>query len=176
MSKSILFIIVAFFFANSPLMGHAINFETERHPPVVTVKAFFSRTSPVVDARVMIYAPGETEPFQTGYTDSEGYFAFVPDREGEWVFGIDDGMGHADRILVEVGSDFFATGESPVEDVEREQETAAVETSGSECVFMVGGIPLIYRVIFGIALILGITGIFYGVRARKALKDNSQKS
>lgn len=169
MSKSILLGIIVFFIVSAPLTGHGINFETERHPPVLKVKSFFSATSPVVDARVMIYAPGETDPFQTGYTDRDGFFSFVPDRQGEWVFGIDDGMGHTDRITITVGSDFFAPEEVPVAEVEKEQEAAAVETSASECVFMVG-IPVIYRVIFGLALIFGITGIFYGVKAKQAAK------
>ncbi len=169
MSKSTLLGIIAFFIVSTTVTGHGINFETEKYPPVVKVKSFFSATSPVIDARVMIYAPGETDPFQTGYTDRDGFFSFVPDTQGEWVFGIDDGMGHASRITITVGSDFFAPEEDPVADVDKEQEAAAVETTASECVFMVG-IPVIYRVLFGLALIFGITGIFYGIKTRQAAK------
>ncbi len=175
MRKSILLAIIAFFIVCAPAAGHAIQFETEKHPPVVRVKSFFSPTSPVADANVTIYAPGENDPHQSGYTDKEGFFAFTPDRSGEWRFEIDDGMGHADRITVKVSSNFFDSEQESPGEIDKEEEAEAAERSSSECVFT-EGIPVIYRVIFGLALILGVTGIIYGVKAKQAAKNNSTKN
>jgi hypothetical protein len=76
MMKLIIPVMVAMFAVWTASMAHSVNFETERHSPSVSVKVFFSRTSPLANASVVIYAPGNAQPFQTGRTDKAGYFAF----------------------------------------------------------------------------------------------------
>ena len=172
MKKSILLCLVSIFGISAVTMAHSINFETEKHAPLVTVKAFFSRTSPLVNASVMIYAPDETQPYQTGRTDRAGYFAFMPDAVGNWTFTIDDERGHKDRLVISIDQVFFYGND------EIEGETGAYPGAGESEKQVTGvvvekNIPYVYRVIFGLAVIFGITGIFYGIKARQALQKNN---
>ncbi len=175
MKKSVFLFLVISFALKAPLAAHSINFEVSRHAPVVTVKAYFTAASPLVNSSVTIYAPGDPQPYQTGRTDKEGYFAFIPAVTGEWTFVIDDEMGHADKIVVNI-SESFPDGEGdPGAAIEARDEPEVLEKPESE---IVSGqsIPTIYRVIFGLVIIFGITGIIYGIKARQELHKNNLES
>jgi uncharacterized GH25 family protein len=76
---------------------------------VVTVKAFFSRTAPVANAVVVINAPGDGQPYQSGRTDKSGNFAFIPNALGEWTVSVDDERGHIGKVVIPVSA-VFLTG------------------------------------------------------------------
>ena len=183
--------------------AHRVLFENTQHPPAVTVKAFFSRTSPLADAAVTVLAPGSDQPWQTGRTDKAGNFTFLPDQTGEWVVRVDDERGHVGRSAVNIAEAFFTgtqgqivrsdgsqavterfivtddDGKEVVKEVTKtlshdeehgeeghrhiEEEVIVKKKSRQE-------IPVIYRIIFGLALIVGITGFVYGWKARQYLK------
>jgi hypothetical protein len=170
--KSILSFLVVFFVTSGVNMAHSINFETEKREPLVIVKTFFSRTSPLVNASVMIYAPDETQPYQTGRTDKSGYFAFMPNAVGNWTFAIDDERGHKDRLVISIDQGFFNGDDEIVGAADTDLRPEEAERQVTEVV-VEKNIPGVYRVIFGLAVILGITGIFYGIKARKAIQKNS---
>lgn len=154
--------------------AHGISFETSKEPPVIIVKASFSSTAPLVDARVDVYAPGDDQPYQSGQTDMAGNFAFVPDRSGEWIMRVDDERGHADRATIEI-SDTFFTGDQPVS-----KDTTAEELKDQmveiENIEVDNDFPVFYSIITGLALIFGLTGIIYGIKAKQAMKNNSEES
>jgi len=172
MKKSILLCLVSIFGMSAVTLAHSINFETEKHAPLVTVKAFFSRTSPLVNAGVMIYAPDETQPYQTGRTDKAGYFAFMPNAVGDWAFAIDDERGHKDRLLISIDQGFFNGDDQIVGEADADLRPEEVENQLTEVV-QEKNIPNVYRVIFGLAIIFGITGTLYGIKARQALQKNN---
>ncbi|MBS3808318.1 MAG: hypothetical protein KGY60_12500 [Bacteroidales bacterium] len=140
----------------------------KKHAPVVSVKAYFSQASPLASASVNIYAPGEDQPYQTGRTDRRGFFAFVPSVAGEWIFEIDDEQGHRHQANIIIDKNFIkgmAAEEEPPED---EADKTAATPVAEEETDSPAGIPLFYKILFGLALIFGITGIYYGVRAKQS--------
>ncbi len=140
------------------IMAHSIRFTVSQEPPVVIVQAAFSRTAPIVDASVEIFAPGNETLYQTGRTDKQGYFAFLPNEAGTWKVSVDDGMGHHDMITISISSEFFTQEEIiTARDPEPQQMTY-------------DAIPVVYKIIFGLALIFGLTGIMYVIKARKMVK------
>lgn len=163
--------VIILFCLNPEVVAHAINFETGIHPPVVTVKAFFTRTSPLAGANVIIYAPGQERPYQNGRTDSEGYFAFVPGATGNWTITVDDERGHRGRVIVSIEQGFFDEGGTVHSREQEIEESAPAEVGPST-----GNAPMVYRSITGLAVIFGITGIFYGYKSRQELKRKSGKN
>ncbi len=161
--------ILVLFSFGTEILAHGIHFETAQEPPVVIVKAYFSRTSPVAGALVEVYAPGDERPYQTGRSDAEGYFAFLPDRAGEWAVRIDDERGHVDRVAVVVSPAFFEHDDDAQEAVMPAGEKEIEIAEGK-------GLSAFYRIITGLALIFGLTGIIYGVKAQQALKNKKQEN
>ena len=146
-------------------MAHGINLSVVYEPPVVIVKAAFAPTEMVVDATVTISLPGEAgEVFQRGRTDLSGNFAFIPDREGEWIYLVDDEQGHQRRRVIEVSGDFFAGRER-----ESDKPEATVLQDG-----IFGSIPPIFRVVLVFSLLFGITGIYYGLKAGKVDNESDK--
>ncbi|TVR68848.1 MAG: hypothetical protein EA408_13105 [Marinilabiliales bacterium] len=160
-------IIAAFFALGATAAAHSINFEVTRHAPAVSVNAYFTRTSPLAGASIVVYAPGQDQPYQTGRTDRQGYFSFIPSVAGDWVFEIDDGRGHRDRLEISVGESFISGVYEEEAAADEQEEVPAGPVVETEVVSP-AGIPMFYRIIFGLALIFGITGIFYGIRARQS--------
>ncbi len=167
MSRATLMFIAVFFATALTAAAHSINFEITRHAPVVSVNAYFTRTSPLAGASVLVYAPGQDQPYQTGRTDRQGFFAFIPSVAGDWVFEIDDERGHRDRLEISVTGGFISGVPEEEADIADEQEEVPAEPVAEEETVSPAAIPFFYRVVFGLALIFGITGIFYGIRARQ---------
>jgi nickel transport protein len=139
-------------------LAHSIRFTVSQEPPSVIVQAAFSRTSPLVNAKVEIFEPGNEKLYQTGRTDKQGRFAFLPDKNGLWKVSVDDGMGHYDLITINVSEAFF------------KQEEIVTASGPEQPESIYAEVPLVHKVIFGLALIFGLTGIIYGIKARKLAK------
>jgi len=150
--------------------AHGVHIELLIHPPSVTAKAYFSKNSPMAQSGISIFAPGSDKPFQTGNTDSNGNFVFLPDQAGTWKVVADDGMGHKGTSQVEITESFFTGDEQmTVTDThqhEHEQQSDMHEDHHHE--HNHAEIPMAYKIIFGISLIFGITGFFYGLKRRKS--------
>ncbi|MBL8221236.1 MAG: hypothetical protein JNL62_18530 [Bryobacterales bacterium] len=126
--------------------AHDIEAVVQLAAPAVIVKAAYAGSQPVAFAKVQVFAPGsQTAEFQTGLTDKRGYFSFVPESSGEWRIVFDDEEGHRREVPVAV-PDRFAQGSATA---------ASAPVSRFE------------RALAGIAMILGATGIWYGIKARK---------
>jgi len=73
----------------------------------VLVTAEYDDGDPMSCAEVKIHPPGEGKiAQQTGRTDRNGCFAFVPDVQGQWRVTIDGCMGHAVEATVTVDEAF----------------------------------------------------------------------
>ena len=158
--RYIIMYIALFLCCSAGVMAHAINFETSVKPPVVVVNAYFTATSPVSEALVEIYAPGSEQTYQTGRTDKSGNFAFLPDRTGDWSLKIDDERGHIDIVVVAVQDSFFDAASA----VDNDKVSPKKSLSN------------LYRALIGLALIFGLTGIIYALKAKQALKNKDQIS
>jgi len=148
---------------NSVLFAHEVTFKVVSCAPAIIVQAEYSAAEPVAYADVRIYSPESLKTgYQNGHTDIAGYFAFVPDQAGTWTFSIDDGLGHLAKTTVTVSPDFFTS------------RADSILLKTNQTGVSVGQIPLHFRVIFGFALILAVTGFSYGLKARKLLRKNAR--
>jgi len=133
-------------------LGHGV--ETETFAVGTGVKARYSDESPMAYCDVAIFAPDDAEQeYQTGITDRNGCFAFVPDTSGVWRVIVDDGMGH--QVTAEVAVDSLqATGTD-------DHHHSGDRTSSA---------------IVGVSLIFGLFGIWALLRgSRRAADENSSK-
>jgi nickel transport protein len=132
--------------AAAVLSAHDIEITVEHAPPAVVVRTTYAGTEPAPYASVLVYAPGKTETeYQNGRTDENGVFSFVPDENGEWRFVVDDEMGHRTELAIPVDL------------------TRGSAAEGAIAVQM----PLRLKLVTGLSVILGLTGLFYGYKIRQ---------
>ena len=113
------------------------------------VTAMYDDGEPMGYAAVEVTSPASGIAFQTGRTDGNGQFAFLPNTEGDWEVVVEDGMGH--RLALDI----------PVSGDVDEEETAAPTVSTTRQNRPMG-------VVAGISVIFGLCGFFYGWKARRA--------
>jgi nickel transport protein len=135
------------------LMAHGVIIDTKMQPPAVILNSSYSLSQPLKGANVMIYSPSTPEnPWLTGTTDKNGNFAFVPDSEGDWVFDVDDQKGHREKATIVVTGEFFLIEPAGAESTQEGNSSGMVKGKG-------------YKIVTGLSLIFGLTGIFYGYRS-----------
>jgi nickel transport protein len=163
--------------------AHGIQVNFEMKSPVVIIKASYSAALQISDASVIILSPADPQnPYQKGRTDISGFFAFRPDREGDWTILVDDQKGHSKKTIVTITPDFFSSEHSTAVVPASIHEHETEHTHDADHIHTddklqqnpddhsPAAIPSIYKIIFGLALIFGISGIFYGLRAGKQNK------
>jgi nickel transport protein len=96
-------------------------------------------------AKVKLYPPSNPK-IETvkSLTDKNGFFAFVPDEEGEWRAEALDGMGHRGELVINVSENFSATNDK--------QSAASVST--------------LFRIVLGLSLLFNIFAL-YGFVSKK---------
>jgi nickel transport protein len=164
MKLPVLLVAVALSLSSMEAVAHGLLTDVRLQAPSVVIKTLFSEAQPAADATVIIFSPSASEViWQTGRTDQTGSFAFLPDAPGDWVFLVDDKKGHAKKLAITVPADFLSIEESPT--------GIAASKSGQ----LTSLRERTYQGITGLALIFGITGIFYGVRSRQTAHDKSDQ-
>ena len=155
------------------LSAHGLHVETELDPPFVLVSASYDSHEPLADKPVTVYLRlEERTAFQSGRTDAHGYFVFRPDRAGEWIIIADDELGHREEASLAVGEDFFAESGSlsnPLGPEADESGTPLNESAGRREPSVLG------KALFGVGLILALTGIVFWVRARKLMSASGPR-
>ncbi|MCK4888463.1 MAG: hypothetical protein KAS97_00950 [Candidatus Aminicenantes bacterium] len=112
------------------------------------VEARYDSGDPISHAEVTVYSPENgDEPFQIGVTDRNGRFLFFPDADGKWKVVVNDGTGH--------GGIFYVT----IKDSTSVQDEAIEKPAGR-----------IVKILSGIMVIFGLTGILFFVLARRDRK------
>jgi len=171
MKKTILLSVISLILSTHHLLAHGITVQTEINPPFVIVKAHFSPTSPIVNGSVEVFAPEATTAFQKGRTDTKGHFVFSPDKTGEWKVIIDDERGHKRTAVLLIEENFFSNNTEKAETfINADNDTLCAHAEANNHHHHhshLEDIPMIYKIVFGLALIFGITGIFYGIKSRK---------
>jgi nickel transport protein len=114
--------------------------------PAVVLRAAYAGTEGVPYAKVQVFSPaGGTREYLAGRTDALGNFAFVPNGSGVWRMVVDDEVGHRTEASITVPEPFEAApGATPA-------APSRVE-----------------RLLTGLALFAGATGVLYGYRARSS--------
>jgi hypothetical protein len=163
MKRRVFFVLLMIFFAGSStwLFSHGIAIEVLRESPFITVQPRYSEGQHAPGISVTVLAPGEEKPFQKGISDFAGRFVFIPDRAGEWKVIADDGRGHHSEktILIEEGF-FQPPTASKSQPAPPEAETREVPV-----------VPLWMKILLGLSIILGLTGLFYGLKAGREAKS-----
>lgn len=136
----------AFLVCGFPLAAHDLAIQTTLAPPTVVARALYGAAEPVAFAKVTVLAPGSETAYQSGNADAQGYFCFRPSAPGDWLIIVDDELGHVQRSAVSIPEPFASVPVQP-----------GPEPS-----------TRLQRTILGISLLFGVSGFWYGFRARRA--------
>ena len=92
--------------------GHGVRYDLSRQG--TALRAAYDDGSPMAFCDVTVYSPNDPrDAFQTGTTDPNGGFAFLPDTNGVWRVTVDDGMGHLVEAKIEVGPESARSLDAP---------------------------------------------------------------
>jgi nickel transport protein len=94
------FAALLFMLMATPAQAHGVVWSTGIGATVVEYR--YTTDEPMAYAAITVQGPGDTVTFQTGRTDRQGRFAFVPDHDGPWIVTADDGMGHVSTATVPI--------------------------------------------------------------------------
>jgi len=84
--------------------AHGTGHRLLKHEPVVAFEFHYSDDTPMRYAEVMVFSPQDMKvEHQNGRSDRNGKFVFCPDVPGKWLIKVNDGMGHEEKAVVEVG-------------------------------------------------------------------------
>ena len=133
-----------------------------RGAPVV--EAHYTDKEPMSYAKVTVHAPQREAPFQSGYTDANGHFAFVPDEVGKWNVIFADGMGHRSELELTVETlPSLTTDEAGSSLAPPEMEKSSPVSTSTNPFWQ---LPLHIRTLIGVCLIFGVAGFFVLCRFR----------
>lgn len=122
------------------LISHGVSYEFFENAK--GIKIFYDDSTPMSFADYKIYSP-DGKLFAEGETDKMGRILFMPDRVGKWRIEVDDGMGHG--IIKEF-------------EVKNIKEVIPVSQDK---------ISIYFKILVGLSIILGLTGIFFYISAKK---------
>lgn len=93
---------LGFWLNAAPLLAHGVSWSLSSQK-VYGFEFTFDDGTPMSFAEIKVFSPGDAETLsQTGRTDKNGYFAFIPDADGKWTVRAADGTGHLARAQIEV--------------------------------------------------------------------------
>ncbi len=117
----------------------------------ILFEAEYDDGEPMSDAAVEVFIQDEELPFQTGRTDKNGRFLFLPDQPGEWKVVVKDEMGH--RLAVKTIID----------------ESMNLNKTGGQTDWTADGgfLPRYEKAFMGLSLIFGVSGLFFWWRGRR---------
>lgn len=168
MKKNIISILILVVLTSSGLFAHSLDIKVTFKYPAVVTRCLYAADEPASNAKISVFSPSDSEkPYQTGRTDQSGYFSIIPDMPGYWIIKADDGHGHLEQMQVNISEEFL-NPEQPKEEVQAE---ATQTVSSAEADYSKPQIPISYKIIAGLSLIIGIAGFFYGYKARQTNKQ-----
>jgi len=154
LNKTIIFMAVIFFTGRS--FAHGLEIDIEYKSPVVILKAIYDDHEAIANAKISIHPPEYKEnEFQSGITDINGIFVFMPDSPGNWTVEVDDESGHKVKETVTVDSTFFSN-ESPQQAFSASAHLEQEEHSSAPC-----KTPVWIKLLLGLLVIFSLTMIFY---------------
>ncbi|MDR0621935.1 MAG: DUF4198 domain-containing protein [Deltaproteobacteria bacterium] len=78
-----------------PALAHGVVWRQEASDKTVSLRFLYSDQTTMKYSKVELMSPGDDQvPYQSGVTDKNGGFAFIPDAPGLWKFSANDGQGH----------------------------------------------------------------------------------
>jgi len=115
----------------------------------ILVEAEYDDGEPMSYAAVEVFILKTKLPFQTGRTDRNGKFLFLPDKPGDWKVVVNDEMGHRLALITNIDKNIDLSKKS------EQTDKYAVSLSRHE------------RVLMGISIIFGIFGVFFWWKGKR---------
>lgn len=138
---------------SSIIYAHAVNHRQVQGG--LGVEIAYDDGTPMSYSEYKVFSPADREKeFQQGQTDKNGRLFFCPDIKGAWRIEVNDGLGHGEIIELPV------TGDLRVEHIKN------------------GFLTRFHKILIGVSIIVGLTGIFFYWSARRKLnaKPNNPRS
>jgi nickel transport protein len=89
--------------ATKPALAHGVVWRQAPSDQTISLHFLYSDQTPMMYSKVQLFSPAEAEiPYQSGVTDKNGGFAFIPNTPGLWKFESNDGQGHLASGEIEV--------------------------------------------------------------------------
>ncbi len=133
------------------LDAHDLQTQAQMMDRFVLFQASYEGSEAASFAAVSVHAPDAADPhadaYQTGRTDAEGRFVFIPNTTGKWKITVDDEMGH--RVTQDVMVTDLAGAPLP---------SASNQTSAR---------TTIDRLVIGLSVIFGVTGLLTAFLQRR---------
>ena len=146
MKRASLIFFVVMFVGTNELLAHGVVYEVSKEE-AFTIKIAYDDRVPMSYAEVKIFSPGDQKiEYQNGRTDKNGCFTFFPDTSGMWKIEVNDGTGHGVITNISVG-----------EGLKLEEKTR-------------GHLARWQKILFGLSLIIGITGILFYISAKRYMR------
>jgi nickel transport protein len=83
--------------------AHGVEYSSLESSSAIVVEFRYSSGEPLRFAEVTVCFPADTKvEYQSGRSDRNGRFAFLPKIQNEWFVNVDDGRGHALSTRLEV--------------------------------------------------------------------------
>jgi len=163
MNRFVILPVAVILFNSVAAFSHGLEIQVVLNYPAVISTAMYSADEPAKGIMITVFSASDrAKTYQTGQTDPAGKFAFIPDAEGAWMIIADDGHGHKEETEVTVTSGFFHP--QPDEPIEVPvAEVVPVEST-------VPDMPKSYKILMGLSLLFGITGIYYGFKVKQSHK------
>lgn len=140
------FLLAAFY--PDTLYAHAVNHRQVQGG--IGMEIAYDDGTPMSYSEYKVFSSSDKErEFQQGYTDKNGRLFFCPDAKGAWKIEVNDGLGHGEIIEVTVNEDL------------------KIETREG------GSLTRFHKILIGISIIIGLTGIFFYWSARRSIKPNN---
>jgi nickel transport protein len=96
----------AFSCAHQPVWAHGTAYSILEPAAAIVVEFIYADHQPMQYAEVLVFSPQDNKTeYQNGRTDLNGRFSFYPNIPGIWRIQADDGLGHLEKISIEVAAD-----------------------------------------------------------------------
>lgn len=130
------------------LMAHDLQTRVEISPPYVVLTAQYEGIEAASFIAVTVHPPPsagiKADAYQTGHTDYNGRFVFIPSAPGLWRVVLDDELGHRTELTADIGGDASVTGGG-----------TASGRSATE------------KLVVGLSVLFGAAGLLYGWLSRR---------
>jgi len=121
----------------------------------ILAEAEYDDGEPMSYALVEVFSLKENLPFQTGRTDRNGRFLFLPDTPGDWRVVVNDEMGH--RIVLKTRID-----KNIDKNINLNKNQDQTDKTG-----YAGFLSRYEKILTGIAIIFGMFGFFFWWKGKK---------
>ena len=142
-------LLISLFFSTQ-LMAHGLELDVKYKAPVIILKAVYDDHKAIANAKISIHPPDYKENiFQSGITDINGIFVFIPDSPGNWIASVDDETGHKTEEVIAVEASFFTVKSNLIPPVNTQQTAEPCR------------IPIWIKLLLGFLIIFSLTLMMY---------------